>query len=234
MLSAVPAPPATRAGTIMPLEGDRWIATVWGYFGDHPPADLDGWLQFTRGLPVPDLYEALKAAEPLTPVTTFKFPGHLRRHYERMPRFPEGLAVLGDAATSFNPIYGQGMTTGALGALELDACLRSQPGGKAAGVAQQFRQRLGQVVEAPWQMATSSDLGYPQAEGKRPLVTRVMSKFTRKMLDLSAVDREINNRFLPVQHMLKPPTYLFSPKLVLRVLTTPTPRAYPPAAGESR
>lgn len=223
-LAAVAEAPATRSGTILPMEGNRWIATVWGYFGDHPPTDPAGWLEFTRGLPVPDLYEALRDAEPLTPVTLFKFPGHLRRHYERMDRFPEGLAVLGDAVCSFNPIYGQGMTTGALGAVELETCLASQEKGRIVGFSGRFRQRLARVVDAPWELATSSDMGYPQAEGKRPLATRVVSRFVKKMLDLSAVDREINDRFLPVQHMLKPPTYLFSPRMIFRVLTSPAPR----------
>lgn len=45
----------------------------------------------------------------------------------------------------------------------------------------------------------------------------------RKMLDLATVDRELSNRFLPVMHMLKPPTYLFSPGILLKVLTTPVP-----------
>lgn len=96
-LTCATAAPFTRSGGILPLEGGRWIATVWGYFGDHPSADPDSWLEFARSLPILDLYEALRDAEPLTPVALFKFPGHLRRHYERMQRFPEGLAVQADA-----------------------------------------------------------------------------------------------------------------------------------------
>ena len=50
------------------------------------------------------------------------------RHYEEMERRPEGFVVLGDAACAFNPVYGQGLTTAALGAQALGDCLRDSVG----------------------------------------------------------------------------------------------------------
>ena len=52
-------------------------------------------------------------------------------HYDRLGRFPEGVVVVGDAACAFNPVYGQGMTTAAIGAEVLDRWLlgaSSRPG----------------------------------------------------------------------------------------------------------
>jgi hypothetical protein len=44
-------PPAKRGALILPLEGDRWICTLIGMHGDHPPADLAGYMAFAKSLP---------------------------------------------------------------------------------------------------------------------------------------------------------------------------------------
>ena len=59
-LYVVSQPPAKRGALILPLEGDRWICTLVGMHGDHPPTDLAGYLAFAKSLPVPDMYEALR------------------------------------------------------------------------------------------------------------------------------------------------------------------------------
>lgn len=43
-----------------------------GLFGDHPPADPEGFLEFARGLPNDELYRALLGAEPVTDIATYK------------------------------------------------------------------------------------------------------------------------------------------------------------------
>ncbi len=43
---------------------------------------------------------------------------------------PQGLCVLGDAATCFNPIYGQGMTVGIKGAILLRDTLQKRLQGR--------------------------------------------------------------------------------------------------------
>ena len=113
-----------RGAAMLAVEGERWIVTLAGYLGDAAPPDLEGFIEFARSLDAPDCYDIIKTAEPLGEASQYKYPASQRRHFEKLTRFPEGFLICGDALCSFNPIYGQGMTTAASEAALLDECLR--------------------------------------------------------------------------------------------------------------
>ena len=102
------------------------MVTLGGWLHDDPPTDDAGFLDYARNLAQPDLYEAIKEAEPLTPIAVYKYNANRWRHYERLSRLPEGFIVMGDAVCAFSPVYGQGMSVAANEARKLDTCLRQQ------------------------------------------------------------------------------------------------------------
>src|SRR5262249_22761973 len=46
-------------------EADRWLLTLGGYAGHHPPTDEEGFLAFARSIAPPHVFAAIHDAEPL-------------------------------------------------------------------------------------------------------------------------------------------------------------------------
>src|SRR5262249_61596533 len=101
------------------------------------------------GMPTIEFYETIRGAEIRSSIAIHKFPSNRRRHYERMARFPDGIVVIGDALCSFNPIYGQGMSTASLGAATLDRCLRDRRTLLGSqGFSARFQEHLAKLIDA--------------------------------------------------------------------------------------
>jgi 2-polyprenyl-6-methoxyphenol hydroxylase-like FAD-dependent oxidoreductase len=219
-----PKLPDKRLGVILPTEDpEKWLVTLGGVFGDHPPTDDAGFLEYARSLPVPDLYNVIKDLEPAGPVLVYKMPSNLRHRYELMPRFPDGLVVLGDALCSFNPIYGQGMTTAALDSLALGECLREQlathPNGELTGLSVKFQKKAAAVIANPWLMATAEDMRYDEFPDPISPMIRFLHWFTGRVHMISDKDELSAFRFTQAMNMLRPPWALFDPRVVWRALT---------------
>jgi 2-polyprenyl-6-methoxyphenol hydroxylase-like FAD-dependent oxidoreductase len=238
-------PASSRIGAVLEIEGGRYIAVLVGRAGDSPPSDPEGYLAYARTLPTGEIGRVLAELEPLGDVEMYKFPANLRRHYDEMARFPEALVVVGDALASFNPIYGQGMTTAALDAMALDASLveqrRGHGPGRVAGLARHYLRAASRAADAPWAMTTGEDFRDPAVEGRRPLLYPVMKWFLGRVHRACTVDTEVFGVFLRAMHLLDGPEKLLAPGMALRVLrsaraadaASPAVRAQTPARSSS-
>jgi hypothetical protein len=181
---------ASANGAVMEIiEGDAWHLTLAGRFGDYPPRDEAGFLAFAKGFRTPKLYELIKDAERIADITTHRFPAAVRRHYERLSAFPEGFLVLGDAIASFNPVYGQGMSS-ARALSELLKERAAQDSG-LTGFALSFFPRASAVVADPWMLAGNVDLAYVKTQGERPPDLNAQLSYVAAVDALSAHDVEI-------------------------------------------
>ncbi len=164
----------------------------------------------------------LDALEPISDIDVYKFPANVRRHYEELDRFPEGLVAVGDAVASFNPMYGQGMTAAAIGASVLDASLREQRREAGPRRLDGLRRRhfpaLSRAIDAPWAMTTGEDFQFPEVEGRRPLIYPAMRWYLDHVHRACTVDTAVFDVFLRAMHMLDGPEKLLSPVTALRVL----------------
>jgi hypothetical protein len=204
-----------RGAAMLAMEGDRWMVTLTGYLGQRPPADPDGFVAFAAGLPVPDIFEVIRDAEPLGEVLPARYPASVRRRYERLGRFPDGYLVTGDAVCGFNPVYGQGMSVAALEALALRECLRAGP---SAGLAGRFFAQVAAIVDIPWGIAVGADLRFPGIQGDRMAKARLVNAYLARFHVAAATDPVLGRAFLRVVNLMDRPEGLLSPTIALRVL----------------
>jgi len=218
MLMARP-PGNPRTGYLAPIEGGRWMVTMMGAAGQHPPTDEAGFTSFMRELSSPLIADTLSDAEPLTQIRGHRGTANRLAHYERMPRWPERFVVLGDAVCAFNPVYGQGITTAAIAAEALDDCLRAQrrrrPAGDLGGLARRFQRELSRRNRDPWMLSTGEDLRYPTTTGMTAgRVLRAQHRYFDRVEVATTRDPAVTEAYARVFGMLERPTTLFRPRVV--------------------
>ena len=200
-----------------------------GFAGDHAAATLQALRERAADIGSPELVKITHEGEMIGEVIRYTMPHSQRRHYEKLARFPAGLLVLGDALTSFNPIYGQGMTVAACEAL----ALREQLALGQAGLARRFFRAAARVVDIPWQLAVGGDLSIDTVPGKRALPLRLVNAYVARIYRVAPHDAEVSAAFQKVVHMLQGPQTLFAPRLLWRVLVKGRNRSRAAAAAAS-
>ncbi|TPQ23689.1 FAD-dependent oxidoreductase [Streptomyces sporangiiformans] len=214
----------SRGGLLLPVEDDRWLVTLFGTRGATPSSGADGYLDFARRLPHPLIAELLALAEPAGPARGFRRTANRRRHYDRMRRLPEGFVVLGDAACTFNPVYGQGVSVAALGALALRDAYATNAGGHTARDAQRAVTR---AADTAWQIAAGVDQRNPLTRGARgPRTSRLRDRYLDRLGAIADHDPLVQREVIGVYALTVPPARLLTPAMLLTAARGP---AAPPA-----
>jgi 2-polyprenyl-6-methoxyphenol hydroxylase-like FAD-dependent oxidoreductase len=212
------APQNRRGGLMLPLEGNRWMATIGGRHGDAPPGEVEGFLAYARELRTPTIYNAIRQAKRVDGVARYGFPESVRRHFERLEVFPRGLLPIGDAICRFNPVYGQGMSVAALEACLLRKLLETLGAERDpnACLARSFFAEVQTLIDTPWSVALL-DFVHPDTRGQRPADFETTLKFGVALTRLAAEDPAVHKLTAEVQNLLKPLTAYRDPALVRRV-----------------
>jgi 2-polyprenyl-6-methoxyphenol hydroxylase-like FAD-dependent oxidoreductase len=203
---------------LFPVEGDRWVLTVAGLAHQYPPTDEAGFLEFARQLASPTIYETVKTLKPISPIYGYRRMENRWVHFEQLKRWPDHFLVLGDAVCCFNPAYGQGMAVSAVEAMLLDETLRSHAH-NLRGLGQRFQRALPKAFKPAWLLSTGEDCRWPTTEGVKPdALTRFAQKYIDRLFDIMPNSPAVVETFLAVQHLLAPPTVMFHPTMLARVL----------------
>src|SRR5215207_3682327 len=211
---SAPTPKQPRGGGLSLIEAGQCLVTLMGVLGDHPPTDPDGFARFAADLALPDVHRVLEHAEPLDEPVAYRSPASIRNRYDRLTRFPNGLAVLGDAVCTLNPIYGQGMTVAALQAAAL--CRHLAKNGRQLPPRRYLRE-VGRISGSAWAIALGADLSFPEVDGPRTPGTRLFGRYIGRLQAGASHDARLGRAFLRVTSMVDPPSSLLRPSLLWRL-----------------
>jgi 2-polyprenyl-6-methoxyphenol hydroxylase-like FAD-dependent oxidoreductase len=206
-----PGYPKKTHAALTAVENGRWMLLQMTYGEDRPPKDWDGFL--ARCADLPPVFARVAHNQPIGEVHTFRLADARRRRYDRLDRLPGGLVSVGDAVASFNPIYGQGMSSAALHASSLSEYLCGTS--DATGVATRFFELQKVVVDAAWDLSTQSDAERLET-ARPPLPIRLQRALVAQVLAAAMVDIPVATAFNEVAFMNAHPSTLAAPAVVLR------------------
>lgn len=215
--AVVDVPAKKRLAMALPVEGDRWLVLFGGVHGESAPLDPEERAAYARSYPSPVIAGVMEASEPIGEPVTHRFPSNQRRHVERLRRFPLGWVLLGDAVASFNPIYGQGITSAALQAQALgDALDRARAVDRS--FARRYFRAAGRTVATPWSIAVGGDSLYEGTTGPKPPGTDLVNRYMDRVVIAAQRDDAVSLRFNQVVALVRRPESLLAPAFAARVL----------------
>jgi 2-polyprenyl-6-methoxyphenol hydroxylase-like FAD-dependent oxidoreductase len=206
-------PPCYRAAYLTPVDGNLWLATMYGRGRDTAPRDVDGFIAWTRGLPHPVIHQMLARAEPVSDFKTYKIPFGVWYRYDQMPAFPAGLLPMGEALASYNPMYGQGMSLAAGQALSLREAIGD---GLDSRLAARYFEGCNPLNGVGWSVMETRDFAYDSTSGERPRDLEDRWRAALAIRRLAEVDPEVHALSVRVTHLLEPPSILARPDIVAR------------------
>jgi len=233
---------SSRFGYLMRIEHKRWQVTGMATAGTRVLAaededSLPAFIEHFNKLDDDFIYKMLTTPSAVTGAPPravpgerlhiYKPPRYVRRHVERVAQWPEGLLVLGNAACVFDPVYGQGMSGAAIGALSLNKVLQqSRFASKAAltgnGFAAAYHALLADRLAFPWMLCVGEDRRWTGIEASGPaagphFLMRSLQFWIRQGMVLAELHPLAQRTAMGIMNMTVSFTSLLNPALVYLV-----------------
>jgi len=216
----LPDPPHVALhAIIVPTEDGRWIIAIADHNATARIETWDAFLDASRSLITPTVYNALRYTQPPDGIRHYRFPVSTWKHFERLPRLPRGVLPVADAFCRFNPIHGQGMSSAAKQARLLQDVLdrAAADADPIAALQAGFMTEVASVLETPWIMSTSADLAFPQTRGERPDNFAEARQFEAALFRAAVADPVVHRAMIEVAQLLQPHHRLHEPDVVRRI-----------------
>ena len=216
----LPDPPHVALHAVMlPTEDGRWIITIADHSATVWIDSWDGFLEASRLLTAPTVYNTLRYARPPASIRHYRFANSIWRHFERLPYLPRGVLPIGDTFCRFDPIHGQGMSSAGKQALLLRdvLCRAAVEPDPIRAMQEAFMAEVTSVIETPWTMSTNADFAFPQTRGERPDNFAEACRFEAALFRAAAADPVVHRALLEVAQLLEPHQRLHDPEIVSRI-----------------
>lgn len=201
---------------LFPVEENKFTVTMAGVGGKYPPSDAEGFTRKLGDLRSPIIAEEVAVAEPISPVYSYRNMANRWRRYDKWTGDLRGFVALGDSTCAFNPVYGQGMTSCAVGALMLGDIIK-RIGPNDADLPRQFFRAQAAFQTGPWSLATGADFRFPTTLGERPTLSRLLAPVFGRLWDIQRHDEVLRERIIDVINMVLPPSALLTPRMLARI-----------------
>ena len=231
----LPTRDAPAGGVALPVEDGRWLVAAVGAGERRPPRDPEGFDAFLARLRDPALSDFTRSARPVGDIAIHRRTNNVRRRYDRLTPWPDGLLVVGDSLCAFNPVYGQGITVAATQALLLRQAFAS---GVRQGWEGRLMRRFHKATDLPWAIATGEDRRHIGSDRHQPGVDALFERWSGEVDRLAAHgDLRAQRTLDRIYHLVGSPIGLLHPALLvtalrarLRGLPAPAPAHHSPTA----
>lgn len=204
----------TGAG-MLANENGTVIFTLIGIGGQRLPADLPSVLEGAARLLPPHISSVLRSAEPIGELHHRRYPASVWRRYDKLRSFPAGLLVMGDAVCSFNPVYGQGMTSAAQQARALRKALADND---VPDLSRAYFRKAARRIAPVWHAKRLNDFAVTPATGWAMWPQRAFNAYTGAYMAAASHDAGLTEAFLRVLQGRDSGFALASPVRAARVI----------------
>ena len=185
-------PDSHRNVLVAKVEGGRYQMSAMGYAKDFPPNEEAALRDWVASIGDPQVDALLRHARFAGPIRAHRTPHQLRRRYDRV-RIPQGFLPIGDAITSFDPVFGQGMTVAAMQAATL---LRGSGRVDTQVAVREFMK----VTRVPW-MITNIEASRFEHTGPTPAWHRPVHRILDRVFRASGNSVPVYRAFMQFMHL---------------------------------
>ncbi|MBO0882101.1 MAG: hypothetical protein J2P17_17525 [Mycobacterium sp.] len=210
------SPNGVAIGAATAIEGNQWLVMLMSYEDNHASRSIEAFRSACAKMP--PIFAAAASGAVTREILTYHQADSRRRDFFGLSHFPARLVSVGDAVASFNPVYGQGISSAALHASCLSDDLIGEPALEKP--AAEFFALQEVVVDAAWTISAGGDAARLDAlEGAEvPKDVQRQRWAMNQIIRATVVDETVAHAFNNVAFMLAHPFSLGDPPLVERAV----------------